>query len=110
MRKFLVVVAFALGALAFAASAAGAKSGIGGYVPLTKEQVATVCGDKSFCEKSCGLNGEYTCGFGCGSKGCSGSCLTCPSPKTVGLHTIHGIVTGAVKAAHSSARLRASTR
>jgi opacity protein-like surface antigen len=73
MRKFLVVGAFALGALAFATSAAGARTGIGGNVPLTSGQVHTVCSGKDFCEKSCGLNGEYTCGFGCGSKGCSGS-------------------------------------
>lgn len=52
MREFLVIVVFALGALTFAASAAAAKSGIGGNVSLTKEQVATVCGDKSYCEKS----------------------------------------------------------
>jgi hypothetical protein len=103
MRKFLVVV-LTLGAFALAASAAGAKTV---YVPLTKGQVATVCGEKSYCEKSCGLNGEYTCGFGCGTKGCSGVCLTCPGAKTASFHKIHSIVTTAVQA---SARIRASTR
>ena len=112
MRKILILIAVTLGAFAFAASAAGAKPiGIGGNVSLTKDQVATVCGEgKSYFEKSCGLNGEYTCGFGCGPSGCSGSCTTCPSPRTVGVRTIHGIVLGTVKAAHSHARVSAHTR
>ncbi len=112
MRKFLILIAVTLGAFAFAASAAGAKPiGIGGSVSLTKDQVATVCGEgKNYCQKSCGLNGEYTCEFGCGSKGCGGTCVTCPSPRIVGTRTIHGIVLGTVKAAHSHARVTAHTR
>ena len=79
MCKSLIVLIFLLLTFAVTNSAqVAARSGIGGNVSLTKEQVATVCGDKNYCEKSCGLNGEYTCGFGCGSKGCSGSCLNCP--------------------------------
>jgi hypothetical protein len=110
MRKILILVAVSLGAFAFAASAAGAK-GIGGTVSLTKDQVATVCGEgKNYCTKSCGLSGEYTCEFGCGSKGCGGTCVTCPSPRRVGVRTIHGIVLGTVKAAHSHARVSAHTR
>ncbi len=38
------------------------------------------------------------------------ACLTCPSPRTVGVRTIHGFVLGTVKAAHSHARVSAHTR
>ena len=103
MRKILVVVAVALGALAFAASAAGAR-GIGGDVPLTSGQVHTVCNGKDFCEKSCGVNGEHTCDFDCEFKGCSGSCQNCSSrmswPQLS--RVIHAPVTEFMKAAHST--------
>jgi hypothetical protein len=55
MCKSLIVAMLCL-AFAFANSAqVAARTGIGGNVPLTKEQVAIVCGDKSYCEKPCGL-------------------------------------------------------
>jgi hypothetical protein len=100
MCKSLVVAMLCL-AFAFANSTpVAARTGIGGNVPLTKEQVATVCGDKSYCEKPCGANSEYTCGFGCGSKGCSGSCTNCPQrigPTKLG-PIVRAPITGAMKA------------
>ena len=72
MRKSLAFVV-ALVALAFLGSGAHALT------KLTQKQVSTVCnGNTTYCEKKCGSNGEHTCGFGCGPKGCSGQCLTCP--------------------------------
>jgi len=104
MRKFLALVAFALGALAFAASAVGAKSGIGGTVPLTSGQVHTVCNGKDYCQKSCGLNGEHSCEFGCGSKGCGGTCDDCSSrmSRPQVSHVIHAPVTRMMKSAYST--------
>jgi hypothetical protein len=72
MRKSLAFIV-TLAALAFLASGAQALT------KLTQQQVSTVCnGNTTYCEKKCGSNGEHTCGFGCGPKGCSGQCLTCP--------------------------------
>jgi len=54
-------------------------------VSLTKSQVETVCGKgTNYCQKSCGSNGQFKCEFGCGAKGCAGSCLTCPTGARVG--------------------------
>jgi hypothetical protein len=96
MRKSLMIV-LTLVAFAFVASDAGAGKVT---VTLTKDQVNNVCGNTTYCEKPCGPNKEYTCGFGCGSKGCSGECLTCPGAARVG--TIRTIVKGAVAAGASS--------
>jgi hypothetical protein len=71
MRKPLIIVLM-LGALAFLASDARAVD-----VSLTKDQVNNVCNGKDYCQKPCGLNGEHTCEFGCGSKGCAGNCRDC---------------------------------
>jgi hypothetical protein len=87
MRKSLMIV-LALGALAFVASDAAAKQIT---VGLTKGQVSTVCNGGSYCQKSCGLNKEYTCEFGCGPSGCGGTCLTCPARK-IGIRTIRTTV------------------
>src|SRR5262249_3685524 len=89
-------IAFVATIVAFALAADGARA-----KDLTKNQVATVCGqDVNYCEKKCGLNGEYTWGFGCGSKGCSGQCLTCPSRISTG--AINAIVTGTMSNAPTS--------
>jgi hypothetical protein len=93
MRKSLMIV-LTLGVFAFVASEAGAKQII---VRLTPNQVATVCGSTNYCEKSCGLNGEYKCGFGCGTSGCSGVCLTCPTGRRTQTRTINTAVTTAAK-------------
>lgn len=82
------MIVLTLGAFAFVASGAGAKTI---SVSLTHGQVATVCNGKSYCEVSCGLNKEYTCTFGCGTKGCSGECSTCPK-RTIGVRAIGTIV------------------
>lgn len=74
MRKFLVCV-FTLAALVFVTSGASAA------VSLTQQQVKDQCGSQtdgkgySYCQKSCA--GGNTCEFGCGPKGCGGTCLTC---------------------------------
>ena len=83
MRKSLMIV-LTFGALTFVASEAAAKKI---SFSLTSGQVSTVCNGKSYCEVSCGLNKEYTCTFGCGTKGCSGECSTCPT-RTVGRRSI----------------------
>ena len=101
MHKSLLLLTFLC--LAFSATNSSqlvARTGIGGNVPLTKEQVSTVCGGKDYCEKSCGLNGEHTCDFGCGPKGCSGSCTNCSpriGPTKLG-HIVRAPITGAMKA------------
>jgi hypothetical protein len=87
MRKSLLII-LTLGAFALVANDAGAARI---SVSLTRGQVANVCNGKSFCEVSCGLDKQYTCTFGCGSKGCSGECQTCPA-RTTGVRAIRTIV------------------
>ena len=65
MRKYLAFV----GLFAAAALLPGVAAAKDIAVSLTKSQVATVCNGAMYCEKSCGLNGQNTCTFGCG-----GSC------------------------------------
>ena len=60
-------------------------------VSLTRHQVTAVCDGKLLCVKSCGLNSQETCGFGCIKNGCSSSCITC-SPGTNGVRTIRTVV------------------
>jgi hypothetical protein len=60
-------------------------------VPLKKSQVNTVCGGMEWCQKACGLEGRYTCNFGCGSNSCSGQCMNCSS-KRVSARTIQTVV------------------
>src|SRR5215831_14461881 len=60
-------------------------------VPLTKSQVNTVCDGRDWCQKVCGLEGRYTCSFGCGSEGCSGQCMNCSS-RRVNVRTIQSVV------------------
>jgi hypothetical protein len=106
--KSLTVI-LAVGVLAFGLSNVRAEPV---RVVLTKSQVATVCGDHpTGCTKSCGTNGQYNCSYGCGSKGCSGTCDNCPgasSPRLIrhtirsgltptGAHTAVGSASGAKK-------------
>jgi|SRR5215813_9346429 len=60
-------------------------------VPLKKSQVNTICGGMDWCQKVCGLNGQYTCSFGCESQGCSGQCMNCSS-RRVGARTIQTVL------------------
>ena len=60
-------------------------------VPLKKSQVNTVCDGGNWCQKVCGLGGQYTCTFVCGSEGCSGQCMNCSS-KRVNVRTIQTVV------------------
>jgi hypothetical protein len=90
MRKLpLYTFVLAFGVLAFAASQARAAHVI---VSLSKDQVHNMCGGQDYCQKTCGSDKQYTCEYGCGTKGCGGGCLTCPQ-RVVG-HTIRGIVLG----------------
>jgi hypothetical protein len=43
-------------------------------VKQTNNQVNAVCNLKSYCQKACGANQQYTCEFGCGSEDCAGQC------------------------------------
>jgi hypothetical protein len=90
MRKSLMIL-LALGAVALFAVDSGAKELK--PVVLTKDQVNTVCGNTTYCEKKCGLNGEHTCTFGCGPKSCSGMCKDCAS-RTVSVSTVRNVVRG----------------
>jgi len=60
-------------------------------VPLTESQVNTICAGQNLCQKVCGLSGQYTCSFGCGSQGCSGQCMNCTS-RRVNVRTIQSVV------------------
>jgi hypothetical protein len=60
-------------------------------VPLKKSQVNAVCGGMDWCQKACGLGGQYTCRFGCGLQGCSGQCTNCTS-RRVSVRTIQTVV------------------
>ena len=75
MRKSLAFIV-ALVVLAFVGSGAQATT------KLTLKQVTAVCDGNQYCEKKCGANGEHKCSFGCGTKGCTGECLTCGGNKT----------------------------
>jgi hypothetical protein len=68
-------------------------------VPLTKSQVKTVCQGRDWCEKVCGLEGRYTCSFGCGSAGCSGQCTNCSSTR-VNVRTIQTVVANSKRPWH----------
>ena len=63
-------------------------------VPLKKFQVNAVCGGIDWCEKVCGLGGQYRCRFGCGLEGCSGQCINCSS-RRVSARTIQTVVANA---------------
>jgi hypothetical protein len=91
--RTLIAIIVTLTAITFAATPGRAADRV--IVKLSKSQVATVCGNTTYCEKKCGLNGEYTCGFGCGAKSCSGSRLTCPTgtSRTAGGKVIRSAVT-----------------
>jgi hypothetical protein len=89
MSKLLLIV-LSLGLLGLMTQEADAERIA---VKLSKNQVATVCNGKSYCQVSCG---QYTCEFGCGSAGCHGQCLTCPTgQKRVGKAAVKGAVRGA---------------
>jgi|RhiMetdeSRZDD1v2_1073273.scaffolds.fasta_scaffold2273242_1 hypothetical protein len=75
MRKLPLIV-LTLGVLAFISGHADAARIT---VQLTQNQVNTVCNGKNYCQKPCGSNKQYNCEFGCGSSGCGGTCLTCPT-------------------------------
>jgi len=75
MRR-LILAALALGSFVFVAGDTGAKEIT---VSLSQSQVSTVCDGRNYCEKTCGSSGQYTCTFGCGTKGCSGACTNCPT-------------------------------
>jgi hypothetical protein len=71
-------------ALAIAAAFAAPHHASAAGVKLTQQQVKDTCGKKlqsgggaMGCEKSCGLNGEHLCTFGCYKGQCSGECLNC---------------------------------
>jgi hypothetical protein len=74
MGKFLTRL-FSLAVLVFVTTGANATTA------LTQQQVKDQCGSQtdgkgySYCQKSCA--GGNTCEFGCGPKGCGGTCLTC---------------------------------
>jgi hypothetical protein len=98
MRKLLMIVVM-LGIFAFAPSNVGAATVV---VTLTKEQVSNVCnGNTTFCTKPCG---SYSCDYGCGTKGCSGTCTNCPgtASKTITTNAIRSNLTGGAKALSSS--------
>jgi hypothetical protein len=84
-RTLLILVGFTAALLSFETYAAGVK--------LTTQQVATVCGKalKSHgsvagCKKSCGVNNEHVCEFGCSKDKdgttCEGDCTTCGDKRT----------------------------
>jgi len=98
MRKYLAFI----GLLAAAALLPGVAAAKDIAVSLTKSQVATVCNGAMYCEKSCGLNGQNTCTFGCGSKGCSGMCSNCAA-RTTGVSAIRGVFGGTMSNAGSTA-------
>ena len=60
-------------------------------VPLNKSQVNAVCGGSDWCQKACGLGGQYTCNFECAPTGCSGQCTNCSS-RRVNVRTIQSVV------------------
>ena len=74
MRQLLLFVLM-LGVLGFVTDHADAKQIT---VQLTKNQVNTVCDGKDYCQKACGSE-KHNCEFGCGKKGCGGTCLTSPT-------------------------------
>ena len=110
MRIFLPVCLslLSLAIFAFASHPASAKQVT---VVLSKSQVSSVCGNKSYCEKSCGTNGQYTCTFGCGTKGCSGQCANCPTGHLAS--SINGVLKaigeGLTQTARGSARTTSPT-
>jgi hypothetical protein len=61
---------------------------------LTVSQVNSICSGMELCQKVCGLSGQYTCSFGCGSQGCSGQCMNCTS-RRVNVRTIQSVVANA---------------
>jgi hypothetical protein len=101
MRKLLmIVVVVMLGTFGFAPSNVRAATVV---VTLTKEQVSNVCGEghPAGCSKPCG---SYTCDYGCGTKGCSGTCTNCPgtASRTITTNAIRSNLSGAAKALPSS--------
>src|SRR5262245_15873965 len=60
-------------------------------VPLTRSQVSAVCNGIDWCQKACGLGGQYTCSFKCGLEGCTGQCMNCTS-RRVNARTIQTVV------------------
>ena len=92
MRKLLLIV-LSLGVLGLVTQEADAARII---VKLSSNQVNTVCNGKAYCQKSCGPNQQYSCEFGCGSQGCHGQCLDCPTgEKRIGKSAVKGAVRGA---------------
>lgn len=103
MRKSLAFI-LTLVALAFVATGANAT------VKLTQQQVKDQCGGKtdglgySYCQKSCG--GGNTCEFGCGPKGCGGTCLTCKSASRASSNSIvRASLTGALNKNDGSGKI-----